>query len=157
MDTPPDEESDGMSFKRYAIIAAIVGFVPILLVFVIGFGLAIFADPVPTAERISSIRDVVIIVIFFEMFLIVIALVALVLQIGRLVSTVQGELKPMIQNTREATETVKGTARFVSKNVAQPIISLGAVLAGVLAFARELGGIRRAIRRSPPEGDGNGS
>lgn len=147
------EESDGTPFKRYAIIAALVFFLPILLIFLIGFGLAIFADPAPTAQRISSIRDVVIIVIFFEMFLIVVAMVALVLQIARLVSTVQGELKPMIRNTREATETVKGTARFVSKNVAQPIISIGAVLAGILAFLREVGGIRRAIRRSPPKSE----
>ena len=142
------QDEAGWPLKRYLIIAAVAALVPILLVFIIGIAIAIFTDPVPTAQRLSSIRDVTIIVVVFEVFMIFVALVALALQIARLVGTVQGEVQPMIENTREATETVKGTAQFISKNAVKPIISTGAVLAGAVAFVREISAIRHAIQRN---------
>jgi len=121
----------------------------ILLIFVIGFGIAIIGEPVPTAQRIGAIRDILLIIAVFLLVCIVIAATALVLQFARLADTLRGEIRPMLDNTREATETVRGTARFVSKNVTEPIISGAAVFAGVMVFLRELGGIRRAIRKRP--------
>ena len=144
-----NQEESGWTLKRYLIIAAAVAFTPIILVFVIGLAIAIVTDPVPTAQRMSSIRDVAIIIVVFEVFMIIVAVVALTLQIARLVSTIQGEVEPMINNAREATETVKGTAQFVSKNAVKPIISAGAVFAGVVTFIREISAIQRAIRRNP--------
>jgi predicted PurR-regulated permease PerM len=144
-----NQDESGWTLKRYLVIAAAVAFTPILLVFVVGLIIAVVTDPVPTAQRMSSIRDMAIIIVVFEVFMIIVAVVALALQIARLASTVQGEVQPMIDNAREATETVKGTAQFVSKNAVKPIISAGAVLAGVVTFVREISAIRRAIRRNP--------
>lgn len=133
-------------------IFAIGGVLTIILaIFIVGFIIAIFGDPVPTSQRVGAIRDILFIIAIFLMVCIVIAATALVLQFARLADTLRGEVRPMLDNTREATETVRGTARFVGKNVTEPIITGAAVLAGVAVFFRELGGIRRAIRKKPAE------
>jgi len=136
---------------QFALIAIGGVFGLIFLIFIIGFLLAIFGDPLPTADRLSSIRDILFIIAIFLLVCIVIAATALVLQLARLAETLRGEIRPMLDNTREATETVRGTARFVGKNVTEPIITGSAMLAGVLVFLRELGGIRRAIRKRPDQ------
>lgn len=142
-----NDEKVGRSLKIYLLIIGVISLAPILVVFFAGLILAITGEAASTSQRIGSIRDVIIIIVFFELLLIVVALVGLTVQVMRLVSTLQGELQPMIANTREATETVRGTARFVSRNLAMPIMSFWAVIAGVTAFMKEIGGIRRSISK----------
>jgi hypothetical protein len=89
-----------------------------------------------------------------EGVLIVLGLAVLVVQITRLVVMLQHGTRPVIENARETIEIAQGTARFVSKNVARPVIGLHAFLSAVATFFRELGGIRRAIRPSSPNRSG---
>lgn len=158
MQEPIDEteqEDNGLSITRFALYAAVALVVIIVLPFLIGVGLAVFTDPQPTAMRIDLIRDVIILILSIEGILIILALVAAVLQIVRLVALLRNESKPILQDTKETTQIVKGTAGFVSKNVLQPIIEFSSFLAALAAFIREIAGIRRAIRPTKATRDSN--
>ena len=86
--------------------------------------------------------------VFLEGTLIVIALTALVLQIARLVTILNNEINPVVTDAREAIRNLKGTTRFVGKNLVEPLVAFQAFFRGLMVFLREVGGIRRAIRRT---------
>ena len=129
------------------IAAAALGGV-IVLLFVIGLLFALFSDVQATAPRIQIIRDVFIIIMSLEFILIIGALAILILQVARIVNLLQNEVKPVLENAKETVNTAKGTVEFVGDNVSEPIVKTGAFLAGAGVFVREVGGIRRAIRRN---------
>ncbi|MBZ0288160.1 MAG: hypothetical protein K8I30_11145 [Anaerolineae bacterium] len=132
------------------IAAGVLGGI-ILLLFVIGLLLALFSDVQATAPRIQIIRDILAIVIALEFILIVGAFAILVLQVARLALLLRNEVKPVLENTQDAVNTAKGTVEFVGNNVTEPVVRVGAFLAGANVFVREVGGIRRAIRRNGKE------
>jgi hypothetical protein len=138
--------SGGMSLTRFIWIAAGGLGGVILLLFIVGLLLALFADVDSTASRIQIVRDIFIIVLSLEFILIIISLALLILQVARLVNLVQNEVGPTLQNIRDAANVTRGTAQFVGENVAEPIIKTAAFVSGVGVFLREMGGIRRAIR-----------
>lgn len=140
------DEQGGLDFQGYAMLflGGLGGL--ILLIFVLGVVLALIADPGPTAARIRLLRDIFIIVMALEAIVIIVALATLIVQIARLVNLLQNEVQPIIDNTREATDTARGTAQFVGSNLTEPFIKTSAFLAGARAFTRELGGIRRAVK-----------
>jgi len=151
-----EDEKKPFSFMKFILYISIPPILIILILFVGGLILALTGDPTQTAPRIGMIRDIFIIILAFEFILVVLALVALILQVARLVSTVEDEIKPIIENTKETLETAKETAQFVSKNVTSPLIGTQAFFAGLFVFLRDIGGIRRAIRRTKPKGGDNG-
>lgn len=120
----------------------------IVAIFVIGLGLALLADPGPTATRIQVVRDVFIIIMSLQAIVIIVALAILVLQIARLINLLQNEIKPILSDTRETVDTAKGTIEFVGSNVSEPLIKASGFMAGLRVFVREVGGIRRAVRPS---------
>ncbi|MEO8608536.1 MAG: hypothetical protein ABI690_11665 [Chloroflexota bacterium] len=130
--------------------AAILGGI-IILLFVIGLLFALFSDVQATAPRIQIIRDTLVIVITLEFLLIVGALAIVILQVARLVLLLQNEVKPLLDNTKDAVNSAKGTVEFVGNNVTEPVVRVGSFLAGANVFVREVGGIRRAIRRNGKE------
>ena len=64
---------------------------------------------------------------------------------------IQTETKPILDDAAAAAKIAKGTAEFVGDNVAEPIIKTGSFFAGLGVFLREVGGIRRALRRNHRE------
>ncbi|MCU0480225.1 MAG: hypothetical protein MUE54_03325 [Anaerolineae bacterium] len=155
-ETKPEDEKKSFSFFRFILYISIPPIILIVVLFVGGLILALTSDPAQTAPRIGMIRDIFIIILAFEFILVVLALVALVLQVARLISTVEDEIKPILENTKETLETAKETAQFVGKNVTSPLVSAQAFFAGLFVFLRDIGGIRRAIKRTTPKGDNNG-
>ncbi|TVR19094.1 MAG: hypothetical protein EA396_13945 [Anaerolineaceae bacterium] len=147
-----DEENDG--FSRWMMWFAGGLAASIFVVLIIGFLLSLTSPAEATVTRIGIIRDIFIILIALEFLLIILALTVLILQIARLIAMLRDEIKPIIGDTRDTVDTAKGTAKFVGQNVTRPVIGLSAFMAGVLAFTRELGGIRRAIRKEPRDDDG---
>jgi amino acid permease len=101
------------------------------------------SDGVAAAFRI--LRDFFIIVLALQGILISVALIVLILQLSALVNLLRSEIKPIIDETRQTLTTVRGTAQFVSQNVAEPVIKVSAAVAGARAFIGELAGIRRNI------------
>ncbi|PJF32478.1 MAG: hypothetical protein CUN52_01475 [Phototrophicales bacterium] len=155
----PEEEKKPFSFFKFILYVSIPPIIIIVVLFVGGLILALTTDPSQTAPRIGMIRDIFIIILAFEFILVVLALVALILQVAKLIATVDDEIKPIVETTKETLETVKETAQFVGKNVTSPVISAQAFFAGLFAFIRDIGGIRRAIRRTKPKspkGNNNG-
>lgn len=101
------------------------------------------SEGVAAAFRI--LRDFFIIVLALQGILISVALVVLILQLTALINLLRNEIKPIIDETRQTLTTVRGTAQFVSQNVAAPVIRVSAAVAGARAFLGELAGLRRNL------------
>lgn len=142
-----EEDENRSNLQRWLVIGAGALGGAILLILVIGLILALI-DADYWAPRLSSIRDIFIIIVALEFILIIAALTVLILQVARLINLLQSEVKPILDNTKETVNTAKGTAQFVGKNVTSPLIRLSAFWTGFMVFLREWGGIRRAIRRT---------
>lgn len=141
-----NEESGGPGVSRMVMyfVGGGVGF--ILIGFIIAF---IFALTNPAAATgFQIIRDFFIIVMALEGIIVVAALAILVLQLARLTNLLQNEIKPILDQANETVSTVKGTASFVGQNIADPVIRASGFFSWVLAFFRELFGIRRALRQT---------
>lgn len=147
---PPQEESSGLDGVKILVIA--IG--ALVAVVVIGFIVAVvlaLSNP-GAAAGVEIIRDFFIIVMALEGILVGAALVVLVLQIARLTNLLQNEIKPIIEQTSDTVKTVKGTASFVSRNVADPVIKVSGGTVWLLTVAKELFGIRRAVKRKASNG-----
>lgn len=96
-------------------------------------------------------RDLLIILLTLEGILIGVALIVLVVQLAKLVNILQNEIQPIVDSAQEAVSTVKGTAEFMSKNVTTPAIKASGYLAGARALMREVTGINRATKATPPD------
>jgi hypothetical protein len=139
-----DEGKSGPGITKWIIIAvaALAGLVILALVIALLGGLS-GSEGVAAAFRV--LRDFFIIVLALQGILISIALVVLVLQLTALINLLRNEIKPIIDETRQTATTVRGTAQFVSDNVASPVIKVSAAVAGARAFVGELAGIRRNV------------
>lgn len=118
------------------------------LLFVIGLIFALTGDPNTNATHLQSIRNVLLIVMILEGIFILGALTLLILQIVRLINMLQQETKPAIQQGKETLQTTQNTVKLVGKSVVSPIIRVSTFAAGAKVFVREVGGIRKAIRRT---------
>jgi hypothetical protein len=136
LDVQSEEQEDGTSFTRFMLIGVGLLILLVILIFLTGIGLAVFTDPGSTAPRIELIRDTLIIVVALEGVLIVLGLAVLVVQITRLVVMLQHGARPVIENAQETIEIAQGTARFVSKNVARPVIGFHAFVSAVATIFR---------------------
>jgi NADH:ubiquinone oxidoreductase subunit K len=81
------------------------------------------------AETTGQVRDIFIIFMAFESLIIGAALIILIVQLALLTNLLQNEIKPIIDSTNETVNTVRGTATFLSDNLAEPVIKLNEYLA----------------------------
>ncbi len=136
----------------------IVGLVLVVVVGCIAAGILALTNP-GAAGGVQIIRDFFIIVMALEGILIGAALTILVLQLARLTSLLQNEIRPILEQTNDTVKTVKGTATFVSRNVADPVIRAGGFLSWLVAVIRELLGLRRVVtgggKRQSDSAEGN--
>jgi len=111
--------------KRYIIISLLV------IVFVIALVVTalIFLLKEDNKALTEQLRDVFIIFMALESLIIGIALVVLIVQLSTLINLLQNEIRPIINSTNETVNTIKGTARFVSDNLAEPVIKINQVMA----------------------------
>ena len=119
--------------RRLIIIASIAGIILIaLLVLAVIFLLQ-------NGETTTTIRDIFIIFMALEFMVIGWALVILVIQLARLVNLLQNEVQPILDSTNEAANTLRGTAEFISENLAEPVVKLnsyGAALKRLLEILK---------------------
>jgi len=149
---PAQAEESGWTIIRIAKWVAVAIIVVIAAIFLFGLGIALLTDATQTEAKFQIIRDIVVIIIAVEGILIVAGIAVLIAQIARLVNLHQTETRPILDNAAAAVKSAKGTADFVGENVAEPVIKASGFFAGLGVFLREFGGIRRAIRRSQPNG-----
>jgi hypothetical protein len=79
----------------------------------------------------SHIRDIFIIFMALESFIIGLALIILIVQLATLINLLQNEIKPILNSTSETVNTLRGTATFLSDNLAEPVIKLNETVAVV--------------------------
>jgi hypothetical protein len=113
-------EEPGTIPKKYVIIGILA--VLVILVLIV-LAVIYLVDPTNSA-RTEQIRDVFIIFLALESLLIGVALVILIIQLSNLINLLQNEIRPIINSTNETVNTLKGTAKFVSDNLAEPVIKV---------------------------------
>jgi hypothetical protein len=114
--------------KRLTIIGVIV-FVVILLGLLIT-GLVFLINPNLTSEgTVARVRDIFIILMALESILVGLVLVILIVQIARLTNLLENEVKPILQSTNETVSTLRGTTKFISDNLVEPIIKFNETVA----------------------------
>lgn len=95
------------------------------------------------AEVTSQVRDIFIIILALESFLIGAAMIILIVQLALLSNLLQNEIKPILTSTKDTVQTVKGTSKFISEKAVSPIVTIGGLLAGgrklfeIIGFIRE--------------------
>jgi amino acid permease len=65
------------------------------------------------------------------MFAIGTALIILIVQVAALTNLLQNEVKPILHSTTDTVNTLKGTVKFLSNNVSEPVIKLNQSLASL--------------------------
>lgn len=133
-----NQESTMANQKKTGTIIAVIA----LLVILTGVVLGIIALAQPNTDT-GKVRDIFIIVLAVESLLLGVALVILVVQLAVLTNLVQNEVKPILESTKEAVSTVKGTSKFISDKAVAPIISVSSFFAGSRKLLEIIGFIRR--------------
>lgn len=124
----------------------------IAIIFVVGLLLAFTSELEITALRIEYFRNLFMIVLGLEGILIIGSIAVLIVQIARLVNMLKRDVQPVLTTAQETVNTAKGTVEFVGDNTVRPIIKASAFMSGVGVVIRDVGGIRRAIRRTKENG-----
>jgi hypothetical protein len=126
--------------QRFWIVLVIL-----LIVALIGLGLygvCGFRD-----DSLQCLRDIAIIVLVLETFVVTILMALIVLLFGRLVSTVQNAVTPIMESAKRTVDTVQGTTTFVSDTLVAPLIGLAGFGSALKGTVSALFG-RRKNRRS---------
>lgn len=128
---PPIEEEKASSREasRWTKIGLIAGGV-LILALVIG-GLILLLQPGTDTGRI---RDIFIIFMALEFLIIGLAMIILIVQLARLTNLLQNEIKPILESTTDTVQTLRGTTKFMSDHLVEPIIRLNQYLAGMSKF-----------------------
>ena len=101
---------------------------------------------------IETVRDLSIILLALEVFIVNIILVLLLWQIRNMIIVLREESRPVLRSTAETTETVKNTSRFLSNHVARPIIRAASFVAGLRGAAKALKQSVASERDEPSSG-----
>ena len=108
-------------------ILAIVIAALLLIGLIVGLFFLARAD----GQVVSQVRDIFIILMALMMVVIGVALVVLIIQLANLTNLLQHEIKPILHSTTDTVNTLKGTVRFLSDNVSEPVIKLNESLASI--------------------------
>jgi len=124
--------------KQKIILASVIAFVVLILALLIT-AIYFLMRPETSAENVGRIRDVFIIVVALESLIIGVALIVLIVQLASLINLLNNEVRPILNATTEAVNTLRGTAEFLGENVVEPVIKLNSYLAGLKRMLELLG------------------
>ncbi len=124
--TSPDSLETQPEENNKSTIFIVIGVV-ILLAIIAGIVLLAFQ---PT-DTVSTVRDIFIILMALMMFVIGAALVVLIIQLADLTNLLKHEVKPILHSTTDTVNTLKGTVRFLSDNLAEPVIKINESVASL--------------------------
>ncbi len=112
--------------ERLLLIAAAI----LLVALVVGLGFAVSAM-LGHPQQTETIRDIFLIFMALETLIIGLALIVLILQIARLTNLLQNEIRPILESTQETLSTLRGTTRFLSDNLVEPVVKANSTMAAV--------------------------
>jgi hypothetical protein len=98
---------------------------------ILGLAIAAVVYLVNTPSQAATWRDIFIIFMALESFVIGVALIILITQLAVLTNLLKHEIRPILESTNETVNTVRGTALFVSENLTEPIIKLNSYVAAL--------------------------
>ncbi|MCJ7511877.1 MAG: hypothetical protein MUO23_02770 [Anaerolineales bacterium] len=122
----PLEEKHSQA-RRTGIVVGIIAAAVLLLAGVL-IAISLMVQNPATTE---TLRDVAIILLALEGFLIGLALIVLIVQIARLTVLLENEVKPILESTNQTVNTLRGTTMFLSDNLATPVIRANSFVAAV--------------------------
>ncbi|MFZ3150381.1 MAG: hypothetical protein WA116_01715 [Anaerolineaceae bacterium] len=125
--TAPQEEIKSEPAKKRK--STIIILAVILIVALVIAGIVVLSSQ--PSEVTSKVRDIFIILLALEMFVIGVALIVLIVQLASLSNLLQNEVKPILNSTTETVNDLKGTVKFLSDNVSEPVIKMNQSLASV--------------------------
>lgn len=97
-------------------------------------------------EATQVIRDIAIVFVAVETFLIGLAILLLIFQIQTLIQVLRDEVQPLLRSVNDTASTVRGTTAFVSQNVVSPFIKVAGFTAAVQRVTSDLVRIVGAAR-----------
>jgi hypothetical protein len=124
---PKSTNRKGSDIRQKLIIA---GAVLLVLLLLAGIGLAV-AAMLRAPGQTETIRDIVIIFVAAETFLIGLTLILVLVQVARLTALVEHEIRPILESTTETVSTLRGTTAFLSRNLVRPVIKANSTLAAI--------------------------
>ena len=119
-----------------------------VLLFLLLISGVIFAviSMVNNPDQTETIRDIVIIFMAVESLLIGLVLIVLIIQLARLTTMLQNEVRPILDATNETLNTLRGTTNFLSQNLVNPVVKANSSVAAIKR-AIELLGIGKFRKR----------
>ncbi len=123
----PEKSPQARQAQKTTLIFIIIAAVVVLALLILGTIFLLQTD----VENTGKIRDIFIIFMALESFVIGLALIILIVQLASLINLIQNEIRPILNSTNETVNTLRGTAAFLSDNLAEPVIKINAYLAGL--------------------------
>jgi hypothetical protein len=135
--TPSEEELAAVELARRQrwIIAGIIVLAVLILAGIVVAIVAMVSHP----DAAANWRDIFIIFMAVESLIIGVALIILILQIASLINLLQNEVRPILESTSEAVNTLRGTTEFLGESLVEPVIKLNSSLAGLRRFFEMFG------------------
>lgn len=124
---PETGDTDASLWKQRLAIAGLA-LVTLLLLVAIGFAVA---SMIRSPQQTQTIRDIFIIFMAVETLIIGLALIILIVQLARLTSLLQNEIRPILESTNQTVSTLRGTTTFLSENLTQPVVKMSSSIAAL--------------------------
>ncbi len=128
------QNQEELQKQRRLLIGLIVGALILLIIIVV----AVWFLAQPYTDT-GKVRDIFIIFMAFESFIIGITLIILMFQLARLINLLQNEIKPIINSTSETVNTLRGTTVFLSNNLVEPVMKLNEYMAAFQKMLKLVG------------------
>lgn len=135
--SPLEEEQAAAELARRQrwIIAGIIALALVILAGIVVAIVLMVENPAAAANW----RDIFIIFMAVESLIIGVALIILILQIANLINLLQNEVRPILESTSEAVNTLRGTTEFLGESLVEPVIKLNSSMAGLRRFFEMFG------------------
>lgn len=116
----------------------IIGVTIVLIIFLSILIGSVYGLLLPTTDT-ARVRDIFIIFMALESLVLGLVLVLLIIQLARLINLLQNEIKPILESTNDTANNLRGTTKFLSDNLVEPIMKLNEYLAGFQQVFRVVG------------------
>lgn len=111
--------------KKILIISSLIA-----IILLVGFTFGVYWLLQSTTD-IEKYRDLFIIALTIEVFLLGTSAFVLVIQITRLINLIQNEVQPVLTAANETINTLRGTAFFLSDNLIKPVVKVNSYIAAL--------------------------
>lgn len=120
-----EPEAEEETLSTGAKVGLVVGFIAVIALIVWGVIFLLNSPKTPV------IRDIFIIALGIELFIIGVTAVLLIFQTTRLVNMFQHEIKPVLDMANETMSTIRGTAIFMSDTLVEPVLKFNGTIASI--------------------------